>query len=192
IGFIGRLAEVIKDSSSPHGLRIIEKYDQVQILESPVPWPWATIDLSIKYSDREQSGWGYHVESAKAIGLAQQATTLDQAMAELVGKVYEMRQSSQSYGEDTTTHVPMQGDVWKFVRILAPGAPQIAAFPQPQYAQPASAPAPAPAPPPIVAQPVAAQPIPAPTAIPQPVPQPVAVAPVAPSAPSAPAGPVTP
>lgn len=138
IAFIGRLTEVVKDASSQYGLRIVEKYDQVQILESPVPWPWATVDVSIKYSDRESSGWGYHVASAKALGLAAQAATLDQAMAELVGKIYAMRQSAQSYGDDRQTGQAMHGDVWRFERILAPG--QVQPFPQPQYAAPQPAP----------------------------------------------------
>ncbi len=161
--FIGRLTEVIKDGSSQYGLRIIEKYDQVQILESPVPWPWATVDVSIKYSDRESSAWGYHVESAKALGLAAQAATLDQAMAELVGKIFELRQSDQSYGEDKATGQTMKGDVWRFVRIVQPGQAQ--AFPQPQYAVPAPLPA-------TVA-------VPQPVAQPQPVVAPVQAVPVA-------------
>ena len=134
IAFIGRLTEMLEDAGSQFGLRIIEKYDQVQILESPAPWPWATIDISIKYSDRESSGWGYHVASAKALGLATQATTLAQAKAELGGKVYEMRQTEQTYGEDRQTGQVMKGDVWKFMRIVQPGQAQ--QFPQPQYAQP--------------------------------------------------------
>jgi hypothetical protein len=133
IAFLGRLVDMVEDYGSQYGLRIVEKYDQVQILESPVPWPWATIDLSVKYSDREQSGWGYHVASAKAIGLAQNATSLAQAKADLVGKVYEMRQADQSYGENQQGQA-MHGDVWRFIRIVQPGMVQ--SFPQPQYAQP--------------------------------------------------------
>ena len=139
IGFIGRLAEVIKDSSSPHGLRIIEKYDQVQILSCPVPWPLATVEFSIPYKDRENSGWGHHVLSAKALGLATQAVSLDQALAELVGKTYEMQQTEQSYGEDRNTGNAMKGDVWRFIRIVGQSG-QVPAFPQPQYAVPPQAP----------------------------------------------------
>lgn len=171
IAFIGRLTEVLKDFGSNYGLRIVEKYDQVQILESPVPWPWATVEFSVKYSDRESSGWGYHVESAKALGLATQATTLDQAMADLVGKVFEMRQSSQAYGEDKTTGQAMTGDVWRFMRIVQPG--QVQSFPQPQYAAPQPVAQPAitgqPAVGIPVAQAVAAAPTPAPAAVPPPV-----------------------
>lgn len=180
ISFIGRLTEVVKDSSSQYGLRIIEKYDQVQILESPVPWPWATIDISIKYSDRESSGWGYHVESAKKLGLATQAATLDQAMAELVGKAFELRQSEQSYGEDKATGAGMKGDVWRFQRIVVPGQPQ--AFPQPQYAVPPAVPPPPT--PPVVPPPAAMPPI---TPLPgPPVAAPEAVAAAAPVPPPPP------
>lgn len=197
IAFIGRLTEIVEDPRS-FGLYLIEKYDQVQILESPVPWPWATIDIPIKYSDRESSGWGHHVQSAKAIGLALNAMNLADAKADLIGKMYEMRQSQQSYGEDKVTGHPMTGDVWRFVRIAVPGAPQ--PFPQPQYAQPPTqvqpAPAPttaqpqpavAPAPPPVIAT----APAPAPATAPLPTPVPDAVnaapAPIAPP-PVAPAG----
>lgn len=170
--FIGRLAEMIEDSSSQYGLRIIEKYDQVQILESPVPWPWATVDLSIKYSDRESSGWGHHVESAKALGLAINATSLAEAKADLVGKVYEMRQTEQSYGEDRQTGQAMKGDVWKFVRIVTPGQAPAPA----QYVTPAPAPTPVPV---AVAPPTAAAPTPAP------VPEQTVVAPPPATPPSA-------
>jgi len=153
VAFIGRLTDMVYDAQSQFGLRIIEKYDQVQILESPAPWPWATIDLSVKYSDKEESGWGRHVSSAKALGLAQTIANLDGAKAELIGKVYELRQKDETYGEDTKTGQTMHGDVWRFVRVIQPGqAPQN--FPQPQYAVP-QAPAPvapvAPAPQVVVA-----------------------------------------
>jgi len=137
VAFIGRLVDMVYDSQSNFGLRIIEKYDQVQILESPAPWPWATIDLSIKYSDREESGWGRHVSSAKNIGLAQNASSLDEAKRDLVGKVYELRQKEEDYGEDSKTGQKFHGDVWRFVRIVGVGATgQFQPQPQPQYAQP--------------------------------------------------------
>lgn len=132
VAFIGRLMDMVYDTQSAFGLRVVEKFDQVQILESPVPWPWATVELSVKYSDREESGWGRHVASAKAIGLAQQAATLDQAKAELVGKIFEMRQTHENYGEDSKTGQAMHGDVWRFVRALLVGGQ---APTQPQYVQ---------------------------------------------------------
>jgi hypothetical protein len=143
ICFIGRLTDMVLDAQAQFGLRIVEKYDQVQILESPAPWPWATIDVSIKYSDREESGWGRHVGSAKALGLAQSAATFDEAKAQLIGRVYELRQKDESYGEDAKTGAAFHGDVWRFVRIVQPGMGQ----PQPQYA-----------PPPVAAQPAALAP----------------------------------
>lgn len=133
VAFIGRLVDMIPDSSSGPTLRIVEKYDQVQILESPVAWPWPTIDLSIKYSDREESGWGRHVGSAKVLGLAQNVASLEQAKAELIGKVYQLRQKEEDYGEDRATGQKFHGDVWRFERVLT-GAPQAPV--QPQYIQP--------------------------------------------------------
>ena len=169
--FTGRLTDIVEDYGSQYGLRLIEKWDQVQILESPVPWPWATLDYSIKYSSKENSAWGHHVTSAKALGLAEKAPNLAAAKAELVGKMYEMRQVAQSYGEDRTTGNAMTGDVWRFIRIIQPGMAQ--PFPQPQYAQPAVSAAP------VQPQPVAGTPPPQPaqTGVAQPVPSPGAVAP---------------
>lgn len=163
IAFIGRLTEMLEDTQSQYGLRIVEKFDQVQILNSPVPWPWATIDPSIKYSAKENSGWGKHIASAKALGLALTAATLREAKADLVGKMFEMRQVSETYGEDRATGQKMVGDVWTFVRIVTPGQPQ--PLPQPAYVtpapavvqpQPAVAPAVAPIPAPVVTQPASA------------------------------------
>lgn len=138
LAFIGRLTDMVQDPQSQFGLRIVERYDQVQILNSPVPWPWATLDLSIKYSDKEESAWGRHVSSAKSLGLAQSIATLNEAKVELVGKVYELCQKDETYGEDKTGQT-MHGDVWRFVRVVQPGAAQ--PFAQPQYATPQVAPA---------------------------------------------------
>jgi hypothetical protein len=134
IAFIGRLADIVEDPTGQFGLRLVEKFDQVQILESPVPWPWATIDIPIKYSDREDSAWGRHVSSAKSLGLAMQAMSLAQAKADLVGKIYEMRQINESYGDDPKNPgQTIHGDVWRYVRIVnMMGAAQM---PQPVPAQ---------------------------------------------------------
>ncbi len=182
--FIGRLTDMVEDTQSQYGLRIIEKFDQVQILASPTPWPWATIDPSIKYSAKENSNWGKHIASAKALGLAVNAQSLAEAKADLVGKIFEMHQVPESYGEDKVTGQTMKGDVWKFVRIVTPGSPPVA--PQPQYATPppaTAAVAPAPVAQPAVA--VANLPAPAPAPIPVPAvpPVPAAVPPAPPAAP---------
>jgi len=151
--FIGRLTDIVLDAQSQFGLRVVEKYDQVQILQSPVPWPWATIEPSIKYSAKENSAWGKHIASAKALGLAVNAATLDQAKADLIGKMFEVNQIDEAYGEDKATGQTMHGDVWKFVRIIQPGQAQ--PFPQPQYAVPQPVPVTAPlAPVAQVAQPI--------------------------------------
>lgn len=163
IAFIGRLTDIVEDHQSTFGLRLVEKYDQVQILESPVPWPWATIEPSIKYSAKENSAWGKHIDSAKALGLAVSAATLSEAKADIIGKTYEMRQVPETYGEDRSTGDTMKGDVWKFVRIVQPGQAQ--AFPQPQYATPQ------PQPSTIVAAPAPAG-VPTPTPAPTPAPAP--------------------
>lgn len=168
LGFIGRMTEIVEDLQNQYGVRIIEKYDQVQILNSPVPWPWATIEPSIKYSGKENSAWGKHIASAKALGLAVNATTLAEAKADLVGKMYEMVQVSESYGEDRTTGQTMKGDVWRFVRIVQPGAPAV--LPQPQYATPAPA---------TILTPVQqVTPASVPAATPVPIPEPPATQPV--------------
>lgn len=153
IAFRGRLADMVYDTQSQYGMRVVEKFDQVQILNSPVPWPWATIEVSIKYSDSEGSAWGRHVASAKNLGLARGAGTVEEAKMELVGKYYEMQQFHESFGEDKDGKA-MAGDVWKFISILGQGqgqtggqTPQAIVQPQipqyipqpqmPQYIQPA-------------------------------------------------------
>ncbi len=191
ICFIGRLTEMVYDTQSQFGLRIIEKYDQVQILESPVPWPWATLDLSVKYSEKESSGWGRHVASAKTLGLAVNATNLDEAKADLVGKMFELRQQDESYGEDQKTGQAFHGDVWRFVRIVSlTGAP--APAPQAQYVAPAPVVAPQPvAVAPVPQVPLAPAPAPTPVVTPVPAPVPIVAQPVAPLAPAV-AAPVAP
>jgi len=139
--FIGRLTDILFVPDNFGNYQVQEKYDQVQILESPAPWPWATLDLPIKYSEREDSGWGRHVGSAKTLGLAQNAASLDEAKADLIGKSYELRQKEEDYGEDKKTGQKFKGDVWRFVRIVQAGGQQ-QSFPQPQYAQPVAAAAP--------------------------------------------------
>ena len=184
IAFIGRLTEMLEDVTSQYGLRIVEKFDQVQILESPVPWPWATIDPSIKYSSKENSAWGHHIASAKALGLAVNAATLTEAKADLIGKIYEMRQTEQAYGEDRQTGQATRGNVWRFTRIVVPG--QVQSFPQPQYAQPQPAVQPAVGQPAVgvpVAQPVTQAPTPTPAV------QPAAPAVAIPAVAAAPATP---
>ena len=118
--FIGRLVSMTIDTESQYGFRIVEKYDQVQILQSPSPWPWATLDFSIKYSNREESGWGRHIASAKALGLATNAATLDEAKKELIGKTYELKQQEESYEGGRQRDQVMKGNVWRFVRVVEP------------------------------------------------------------------------
>jgi len=152
------------DTESQYGFRIVEKYDQVQILQSPSPWPWATLDFSIKYSNREESGWGRHIASAKALGLATNAATLDEAKKELIGKTYELKQQEESYEGGRQRDQVMKGNVWRFVRVVEPSVPTT------PYVVPPVAPPPAPAPiqgfqsPPIVVQ-GALSPSPAPTLV---------------------------
>jgi len=125
VAFIGRLVDTVPDTQSQiaqYGMRIVEKYDQVQILESPIPYPWATIDVSIKYSDHEDSAWGRHIASAKSLGLAVNAATLAAAKADLIGKVYELHRKDEAFGEGKGGE-QMHGDVWRFTRIVVGGIP---------------------------------------------------------------------
>jgi hypothetical protein len=157
------MVDVILDFGNQFGLQIIEKFDQVQILESPVAWPYATIDIPIRYSDKEDSGWGRHVSSAKNLGLAQQATSVDQAKAELVNKVYEMRQFHETYGSGLDKDgKSMSGNVWRFQRIVS----AVLSPPMPQYQPPIPQTAPAPT---YQAQPPTPQPVVTPMAPPAPI-----------------------
>ncbi len=131
IGFIGRLTSVALDTQSQYGLRLVEKYDQVQILESPVAWPWATIDISIKYSDKEGSAMGRHFASAKVLGIGLSAQNVAEMTAALAGNSYELHQADESFGEDRSSGEKMHGDVWRFIRISSPNIQ-----PQSTYAMP--------------------------------------------------------
>jgi len=145
--FIGRLVSMTIDTESQYGFRIVEKYDQVQILQSPSPWPWATLDFSIKYSNREESGWGRHIASAKALGLATNAATLDEAKKELIGKTYELKQQEESYEGGRQRDQVMKGNVWRFVRVVEPSV-HTTPYVVPPVAPPVVPPvAPSPAPP---------------------------------------------
>ncbi len=132
--FIGRFDGYELDTQSTFGVRVVEKYSQVQVLETTAPWPWATADVSIKYADSDNSAWGRHVGSAKTLGLALAAQSLQEAMTELVGRYFELVQAVESYGENQQGQ-PMTGDVWRFVRLVQPGATMPAAQPVIQPAQ---------------------------------------------------------
>ena len=149
IEFIGRLVDMQLDTANQNGVYINESYDQVQILESPAPWPWATVGpIGIKYSDREESGWGRHVSSAKELGLAVNAMTFDQAKADLIGKTFRMRQADENYGTDQKTGQTFHGNVWRFKQVVGQGGstgyqppPQTPVpMPQPNFPQPPYAP----------------------------------------------------
>lgn len=128
--FIGRFDSYKKEEHF-NNLYVCYKFSNVQVLDTDAPWPYATADIYIKYSNRENSGWGKHVESVKGLGLAQTASTLDAAIADLQGKVFEVHKDIESYGTDKATGNNMQGEVFRFVRIIQPGVPQ----PQPQVQQ---------------------------------------------------------
>jgi len=117
--FIGRLDGWGWDTQSQFGARVLLNFSQVQPLEMTSPYPWATATLSIKHSDKENSSWHRTVASAKELGLAVNAPTLEEAMKEMVGKLYEMRQTmGESFGEDREGK-ELHGDVWRFVRMVS-------------------------------------------------------------------------
>jgi len=164
--WIGRFDSYGFDSAFGN-LRVVEKFVQVQVLETTAPWPYATCDVPIKISTKEDSGFGRHITSIKALGLTLRAKTLKEAMDELIGKTFEVVKVMESYGENRAGEA-MQGEVVRFVRIIQVGGvsmgqqqsptmmqqPQYMAQPpvMQQYAPPTPqyAPAPAPAPRPVV------------------------------------------
>lgn len=177
--FIGKLNSVGKDFDQKHGnMYVVFNFTDFQILEANDPWQQPVIPVRVKYADSTNSSWGRTVESAKRLGLAKAAGTLDEALGELVGRWYEMSQTfNESFGEDAQGKT-LAGNVWRFFRIVDPT--QVFAQP-PQYAQPQQYAQPA------MAQPMAqTAPTPMPTQMPQQVAQTVA-APVAPMAQAAPA-----
>ena len=190
--FVG-LYESWKLTETQFGQAIVLHFTNCQVMESDAPWPYAEIDLQIRYSNNLRSGYGLFGESlAAALGMARESCDLE------VTKNYFLhivREDEHIYGQNQQTGEPMKGLVWHVVQAVAPGSaaptpvrhqlypPKVMAVAvagvqgvQPAVGQGAAPVAPAQVVPQV---PVAAQPAVVPQAVAPPVQQPVTV-PVAP------------
>ena len=149
--FIGKLDSWGWDTQSQFGARVLLNFSQVQPLEMTSPYPWATATLSIKHSDRENSAWQRLTASARELGFGANIAiddprAFEKAMGEMMGRLYEMRQTTgESFGEDREGK-ELHGDVWRFVRVVTGMVPP-SAFSAPM-APPVAPPAVAPVVPP--------------------------------------------
>ncbi len=175
-------------ATNQFGQQVVFKIQQAQILHSDTPYPYAELDLSIRYSESQNSGWGKFGESvATSFGVSMEALDIDG----LIGQtIHCVRHDNYTFFVDRQG-VPAVGSYWEMVSLVQPGQ-QVASI----YAQvnPAGALVTAPnpngtlaMPPPMVPQiptPMAPQPPPAMVPVatqPAPIP-PVPVAPVVPVA----------
>jgi hypothetical protein len=120
---IGTMQRFYYDTQSQYGLRVVFVMGDPgwQILASDAPWTERSMEISIKYSEKENSAWGEFVGSAKSLHLAEQAMTMEAAAGDLMGKCFEVEQVEKDYGEQKEGDqkgTTMKGSVWHLLRIV--------------------------------------------------------------------------
>lgn len=115
--FIGRMDSHSYDTQNKFGMRVVFHFSGVIVMEARAFFTGDTTEIQIKYSDSENSAWGKWVESAKLVGKATMAATLNEAIQELLNNWYEVYQITEEYGTDDKGQV-MKGDVWRIARIV--------------------------------------------------------------------------
>ena len=117
--FIG-LYESWKLTETQFGQAIVLHFSNCQVMESDAPWPYAEVDLQIRYSNNLRSGYGLFGESlAAALGIPRESCDLE------VTKNYFLhivREDEHIYGQNQQTGEPMKGLVWHVVQAVAPGS----------------------------------------------------------------------
>jgi hypothetical protein len=149
--FVGGLTSVGIGSGGFGGSASIDlHFDRVQVLHSDAPYPYTTVDLSIKYSDSVNSGWGVFAQSvADALGIELEMVE----PSSLVNNSFHIvRMDDYLFFTRTNVNPPeeIRGTAWRMVAIVQPGA-QVT--PVSQQAAPAATQPPVAAP---VADPIAA------------------------------------
>lgn len=169
-------------AQSQYGQQVVFKINQAQILHTDTPFPYAELDLSIKYSEAQNSGWGKFGESiARALGISMEVLDIDQ----LIGQVIHcVRNDNYTFFVDKSGQAAI-GSYWELVQFVQPGTsvPSIFAQKNPVTGVPPnsnSAAAVPPMPPPALATPSnPGIPTPVIPTVPIPAPIPVPVVPVA-------------
>ena len=117
--FVG-LYESWKLTETQFGQAIVLHFSNCQVMESDAPWPYAEVDLQIRYSNNLRSGYGIFGESlAAALGMPRESCDLE------VTKNYFLhvvREDEHIYGQNQQTGEPMKGLVWHVVQAVAPGS----------------------------------------------------------------------
>lgn len=163
------------------GNNVVLSFTNCQMLKLDAPYPYPDWDLSIKFSESINSGWGI-IGTSLAEGLGLELDMLDIDL--LRGRwCHMLREDNHSFGTNKTVNPPqeMLGSVWRLVRFVQPGESVVSVAPV-MAPTPVATPAPAQA----IAAPVAVA-APAPVAVAA-VAAPVAIAPVATPAPVVAAG----
>lgn len=162
--------------------QVILKFAQCQILKMDAPYPYPDWELSIKFSEHENSAWGFFgLSAAEALGTSIELLDIDL----LKGRWAHVLRTPHDYGPDkakeSSPGVParIMGVVYRIVKFIEPGTAVTSVAPvAPVAVAPVAVVAPVQAPAPIAA-PVAmpAAQVMAPAVAPVAVP--VAAAPVA-------------
>lgn len=105
-------------ATNQYGQAVVFKIHQAQILHSDTPYPYAELDLSIRYSESQNSGWGKFGESiAAAFGISMEALDIDG----LIGQVIHcVRHDNFTFFVDRQG-VPAVGSFWELVTLVQPG-----------------------------------------------------------------------
>jgi hypothetical protein len=92
-------------------LRMLLQFTRPEIIEVT---PGSTydqqmIELSIKYSDRDNSGWGKFVDSLTAMGV--------EDLLDLKGHRLRLKASMEAFGQNQETKEKIEGLVWRLLEI---------------------------------------------------------------------------
>lgn len=94
------------------GTQVILNFKDVEVLESVEPYNFPTATISIKLSNKKNSGWGVFSESVAAL------LPEDQDIKDCIGKRIGMEMEvGHEYGTDRQTGEPMLGNPWKVFEL---------------------------------------------------------------------------
>ncbi len=100
------------------GQQVVFKIHSAQILHTDTPFPYAELDLSIKYSESQNSGWGKFGESiARVLGISMEVLDIDQ----LIGQtIHCVRNDNFTFFVDKAGQAAI-GSYWELVQMVQPG-----------------------------------------------------------------------
>tara|TARA_Y100000310_G_scaffold193641_1_gene193601 strand:+ start:8073 stop:8834 length:762 start_codon:yes stop_codon:yes gene_type:complete len=111
------------------GNNVVLSFTNCQMLKLDAPYPYPDWDLSIKFSESINSGWGI-IGTSLAEGLGLELDMLDIDL--LRGRwCHMLREDNHSFGTNKTVNPPqaMLGSVWRLVRFVQPGESVVSVAP---------------------------------------------------------------